>query len=89
MLAGLSMVTCVSSSRRLLLLRSPELTVRKMALPLAALLSWKVHPEMSPCTQQQPDSGIIDTQPLGRRRARSLPALPQPPARLPHSRDTS
>ncbi len=41
--------TWVSSLRSRLLLRSPALTVRKMALPLGALFAWKVLSLMSPC----------------------------------------
>ena len=59
MLAGLSMVTWVSSSSRLLLFRSPALTVRKMALPFCALLPWKVHPVMSPCMKFTHHSGQV------------------------------
>ena len=46
--AGLSMVTWVSSLRSRLALRSPALTVRKMALPLGAAFAWKVLSLMSP-----------------------------------------
>ena len=46
--------TWVSSLRSRLLLRSPALTVRKMALPLGALFAWKVLSLMSPCSGHHP-----------------------------------
>ena len=52
LLAGLSISTSVPV-RRLLLVTSPELTVRKTAAPEGAMLPAKVLPDMSPCANQR------------------------------------